>query len=135
MEGLGHGQEDELLAEHDGLDDVDDLFVRDATGAERRCYVAANASESQGSSTREHGGTARPLVRELSGESVHAIDRLTALLVDDHSNTYSVEQWDAEAAHDSHLARKLLMNSSSERVVPGSEGSYGMNLTATDAYH
>ena len=27
------------------------------------------------------------------------------------------------------------MNSSHVRVVPGSEGSYGMKLTATDAYH
>ena len=123
MEGLGHGLEAELLAEQDGLDDVGDLFVRDASGTERRCYVASNLSESQGSSTREQGGTARPLVRELSGESVHAIARLTALLVDDHSSVYSVEHWDAEAAPDSHVARKLLMNSSGVRVIPGSEGS------------
>jgi hypothetical protein len=27
------------------------------------------------------------------------------------------------------------MNSSNVRVVPGSEGKYGLNLTATDAYH
>jgi hypothetical protein len=123
------------VSDTDEVKDAVDLFVRDASGTECRCYVAADASEAQSGSTREHGGTARPLVRELSAESVHAIDRLTALLVDDYSNVYSVEQWDAEASHDSHTARKVLMNSNSVRVVPGSEGSYGLKLTATDAYH
>ncbi len=36
---------------------------------------------------------------------------------------------------DSYETKKRLMNSSSIRVVPGSEGSYGPDLTATDAYH
>ena len=118
VEGMGRGQYEERVSDTDEVEDAGDLFVRDASGTERRCYVAADASEAQSGSAREHGGTARPLVRELSAESVHAIDRLTALLVDDYSNVYSVEQWDAEASHDSHTARKVLMNSNSVRVVP-----------------
>jgi hypothetical protein len=75
------------------------------------------------------------VVRELSKESVHAIDRLTSLLVDAHSSNVSVEQWDADTVHDTAAAKRVLMNSSSVRVVPGSEGSYARRLTATDDYH
>ncbi len=50
MEGLGHGRED--VDDRDDVDDAGDLFIRDASGNVRRCYVATDVTESQGSSAR-----------------------------------------------------------------------------------
>jgi hypothetical protein len=64
MEGLGYGDGDLLVGDSGDVDDAGDLFLRVASGNERRCYVAADVAATHGSTAREPM-TARPLVREL----------------------------------------------------------------------
>ncbi len=52
MEGLGYGRADGLVDEVDDVGDVGNLFVRDASGIERRCYVATDTAKSPSSGTR-----------------------------------------------------------------------------------
>ena len=128
MEGSGQDSADDDIATSAG-----DLFLRDKYGRERRCYVAAGSARPL--SGELSNGSSSSAVRELSPEAVHSIDRISALLADDQTDVNTAQQWDADAVQDSYETKRLLMNSSSVRVVPGSEGSYGPVLTAADPYH
>ncbi len=56
----------------------------------------------------EMSGTDSSVVRELSPETVHSIDRLSALLADDQTNLSAGQQWDSESVHGSYETKKLL---------------------------